>query len=77
MLPFLIRCIGVQRAHYLTLMTQPFAIQEAQAWGLVDAHDADSASLLRQHLLRLRRLSKLGLARYKHYIRDLRETLCR
>ena len=28
-LPFLIRRIGVQRAHYLTLMTKPIAVQEA------------------------------------------------
>lgn len=70
-LPFLIRRIGVQKAHYLTLMTKPIAVQEAQAWGLVDAHDVDSASLLRTHLLRLRRLSKPAIARYKRYMHDL------
>src|SRR5919109_5370763 len=64
-LPFLIRRIGFQRAHYLTLMTKPVSVQEAQAWGLVDVHEADSESLLRKHLLRLRRLSKPGIARYK------------
>ena len=74
-LPFLIRRIGVQRAHYLTLMTKPIAVQEAQDWGLVDAHDPDSASLLHRHLLRLRRLSKPGIARYKHYMHDLADIL--
>ena len=67
--------IGVQRAHYLTLMTKPIAVQEAQDWGLVDAHDPDSASLLHRHLLCLRRLSKPGIVRYKHYMHDLAEIL--
>jgi polyketide biosynthesis enoyl-CoA hydratase PksH len=74
-LPFLIRRIGVQKAHYLTLMTKPIGVQEAQAWGLVDAHDADSASLLRTHLLRLRRLSKPAIMRYKRYMHDLDRAL--
>jgi polyketide biosynthesis enoyl-CoA hydratase PksH len=74
-LPFLIRRIGVQRAHYLTLMTKPIAVQEEQDWGLVDAHDPDSASLLHRHLLRLRRLSKPGITRYKHYMHDLGDIL--
>jgi polyketide biosynthesis enoyl-CoA hydratase PksH len=74
-LPFLIRRIGLQRAHYLTLMTKPVSVQEAQAWGLVDVHDADSASLLRKHLLRLRRLSRPAIVRYKRYMYDLADTL--
>jgi polyketide biosynthesis enoyl-CoA hydratase PksH len=74
-LPFLIRRIGFQRAHYLTLMTKPIEVQEAQGWGLVDAHDPDSASLLHRHLLRLRRLSKSGITRYKHYMDDLADLL--
>jgi polyketide biosynthesis enoyl-CoA hydratase PksH len=74
-LPFLIRRIGFQRAHYLTLMTKPVAVQEAQAWGLVDVHDADSESLLRKHLLRLRRLGKPAIARYKRYMHDLADAL--
>jgi polyketide biosynthesis enoyl-CoA hydratase PksH len=76
-LPFLIRRIGVQRAHYLTLMTKPMTVQEAYHWGLVDAHDADSASLLHRHLLRLRRLSKTSIARYKRYMHDLVDSLRR
>jgi polyketide biosynthesis enoyl-CoA hydratase PksH len=74
-LPFLMRRVGFQRAHYLTLMTKPVSVQEAQAWGLVDVHDIDSESLLRKHLLRLRRLSKPAIARYKHYMHDLTDSL--
>src|SRR5215470_9626675 len=60
-LPFLIRRIGRQKAHYMTLMTAPIQVEEAHRWGLVDAYAADSADLLRRHLLRLRRLSKSGI----------------
>nr|BAP05579.1 CalS [uncultured Candidatus Entotheonella sp.] len=66
-LPFLIRRIGMQKAHYMTLMTAPIPVEEAHRWGLVDAYAADSADLLRRHLLRLRRLSKSGIRRYKQY----------
>lgn len=67
-LPFLVRRIGFQKAHYLTLMTHPISVQQAHQWGLVDAFDAESANLLRKHLLRLTRLSKTGIARYKSYM---------
>jgi len=70
-LPFLIRRIGHQRAHYMTLMTQPIPAETALAWGLVDAIDASSDELLRKHLLRLRRLSKKGIQRYKRYMAGL------
>jgi polyketide biosynthesis enoyl-CoA hydratase PksH len=70
-LPFLIRRIGLQKAHYMTLMTVPVQVEEAHRWGLVDAYAADSADLLRRHLLRLRRLSKSGIGRYKHYLSSL------
>ncbi len=70
-MPFLIRRVGFQKAHYLTLMTQPISIQQAHAWGLVDAYEAQSDSLLRKHLLRLRRLSKAGITRYKNYMSQL------
>jgi polyketide biosynthesis enoyl-CoA hydratase PksH len=56
-------------------MTKPITVQEAKTWGLVDAYDADSASLLRTHLLRLRRLSKPAIGRYKHYMHDLADAL--
>ncbi len=74
-LPFLIRRMGFQRAHYMTLMTQPLAVQKAAEWGLVDAFEANSESLLRKHLLRLRRLSKKGITRYKRYMGELDGTL--
>ncbi len=70
-LPFLIRRIGHQRAHYLTLMTQPISAEQALQWGLADAIGPDSEAILRKHLLRLRRLSKPALTRYKNYQSDL------
>jgi polyketide biosynthesis enoyl-CoA hydratase PksH len=74
-LPFLIRRIGFQKAHYLTLMTQPVSVQQAHTWGLVDMYDAQSESLLRRHLLRLRCLSKTGIKRYKRYMSELNDSL--
>lgn len=74
-MPFLIRRVGFQKAHYLTLMTQPVSVQQAHAWGLVDAYEAQSEALLRKHLLRLRRLSKLGISRYKSYMSELNNSL--
>jgi polyketide biosynthesis enoyl-CoA hydratase PksH len=78
-LPFLIRRVGFQKAHYLTLMTQPITAKQAFEWGLVDAFEPSSDALLRRHLQRLRRLSKTAIRRYKSYmsaiggpLRDLR-----
>ena len=70
-LPFLIRRIGVQKAHYLTLMAQPIAAKQALEWGLVDAVEPASEALLRRHLQRLRRLSKTAIRRYKTYINHI------
>jgi polyketide biosynthesis enoyl-CoA hydratase PksH len=67
-LPFLIRRIGFQKAHYLTLMTQPITAKQAHEWGLVDAVEPQSEVLLRRHLQRLRRLSKTAIRRYKNYM---------
>lgn len=67
-LPFLIRRIGFQKAHYLTLMTQPISAKQACEWGLVDAFEPLSEALLRRHLQRLRRLSKIAIRRYKTYM---------
>jgi len=66
-LPFLARRVGRQRAHYMAITTQSIDARQACAWGLVDACAADSDIVLRKHLLRLRRLPKRGLARYKEY----------
>ncbi|ELR72065.1 Methylglutaconyl-CoA hydratase [Fulvivirga imtechensis AK7] len=72
-LPFLIRRMGFSKAHYLTLMTQPIGARQAQEWGLVDACEENSENLLRKHLLRLRRLNKTGVARYKRYMNKLND----
>lgn len=74
-LPFLIRRIGLQKAHYMTLMTQPISVQRAHAWGLVNEYEETSESLLRKHLLRLKHLSKMAIVRYKRYMNELDTTL--
>src|SRR5262249_36321925 len=70
-LPFLIRRVGFQKAHYMTLMTQPITVQRAHTWGLVDEYEETSTALLRKYLLRLRRLSKKGITRYKRYMNEI------
>ncbi len=70
-LPFLARRIGLQKAHYMTLMTRPFLAEEAFACGLVDAIGDDAEVVLRKHLLRLQRLSPAAIGRYKAYLSDL------
>jgi polyketide biosynthesis enoyl-CoA hydratase PksH len=67
-MPFLIRRIGFQRAHYLTLMTQPIPAKQAWEWGLVDAYEPLSETLLHRRLRQLRRLSKTAIRRYKSYM---------
>jgi polyketide biosynthesis enoyl-CoA hydratase PksH len=74
-LPFLIRRVGFQRAHYMTLMTQPISVEQAHQWGLVDAFDTNSKDLVRKHLLRLRRLSQPGIEKYKKYRHSLDDIL--
>lgn len=74
-LPFLVRRVGFQKAHYMTLMTQPVSADQARQWGLVDACDANSQDLLRRHLLRLRRLSREAIIRYKDYMNRLDDSL--
>lgn len=70
-LPFLVRRIGLQKANYMSLMTQPIPAQQAHLWGLVDVFDGQSDNQLRKHLLRLKRLSKTAVTRYKHYMCQL------
>nr|AAW33971.1 PedL [symbiont bacterium of Paederus fuscipes] len=70
-LPFLIRRIGWQKAHYMTLTTKAITLQNALDWGLVDAAQGDSQALLRKYLLRLRHLSKSAISDYKHYMNGL------
>ncbi len=75
--PFLIRRMGSQKAHYMTMMTQPISARQALSWGLVDAYEENSENLLRKHLLRLRRLSKTAISRYKRYRNELDDSLSR
>lgn len=70
-LPFLIRRIGFAKANYMTLSTQPVTVQTAHEWGLVDAFEDNSENLLRKNLLRLRRLNKKSVARYKRYMASI------
>lgn len=70
-MPFLVARVGPARARYMTLMTQPITAEDGHLWGLVDALGNDSADLVRRHLLRLRRLPKPGVERYKRYMRRL------
>lgn len=74
-LPFLIRRIGFAKANYMTLMTQPVTVQNAHEWGLVDAYEENSENLLRRNLLRLRRLNKTSIARYKRYMHSIEGSL--
>jgi polyketide biosynthesis enoyl-CoA hydratase PksH len=74
-LPFLVRRVGFSRANYLTLNTQPVIARQALEWGLVDACEENSESLVRKHLVRLRRLTKPAIARYKHYTQSLHTTI--
>lgn len=74
-MPFLIRRIGMQRASYMTLSTQPVGVEQAHVWGLVDAWQAESLPLLQRHLVRLRRLPPRSVARYKQYMRELSDPL--
>ncbi len=74
-LPFLVRRMGPSKAHYMTLMTQPIRAEQALEWGLVDALDDNPANLLRKHLLRLRRLNKTAVRRYKTYMNAMTDML--
>jgi polyketide biosynthesis enoyl-CoA hydratase PksH len=67
-MPFLIRRVGLQRAHYLTLMTRPIDVKQALAWGLVDASGENSDRLLHVHLRRLKYVSGAAIAEYKAYM---------
>lgn len=74
-LPFLVRRMGFAKANYMTLMTNPVSARQAMEWGLVDAVEERSQGLLRKHLLRVRRLGKTGVGRYKRYMNTLDNSL--
>ncbi|MGP3972005.1 enoyl-CoA hydratase/isomerase [Streptomyces sp. 6N223] len=67
-MPFLVRRIGYQRAHYMTLMTRAITAEQAAHWGLADACAERSGALVSQHLSRLSKLPKDGIARYKRFM---------
>jgi len=67
-LPFLIRRIGRQKAHYMTLMTRPVSAAEAREAGLVDVVSDDPEAALCQHLARLKHLTRPAITRYKAYM---------
>ena len=71
-LPFLVRRIGWQNAHYMTLTAQTVSAAQAHKWGLVDVCDRDSAAQVQRHLRRLQHLCKDAVARYKRYAGELR-----
>ena len=64
--PFLAQRVGRQQAHALTLQTKPVNVQEAHRIGLVTQYGENSEQL-RQQLLRLRRLDRTAVKRYKDY----------
>jgi polyketide biosynthesis enoyl-CoA hydratase PksH len=70
-MPFLVRRVGHQKAHYLTLTSQTIDAKQAFEWGLVDACEQHSDLLLRRQLQRFRRLSKSSICRYKRYMGGL------
>src|SRR5262249_40217799 len=70
-MPFLVRRIGVQRANYLAISTQPITAKEAAEWGLVDRLADSSDAELQRHLRRLRRLPRESVAAYKRYLSGL------
>ncbi|WP_105979317.1 enoyl-CoA hydratase/isomerase [Bacillus paralicheniformis] len=74
-LPFLIRRMGYQRAHYMSLMTKPVSVEQAHVWGLVDSYEQEENYLLHKHLLRLRRLPKNGIRQYKRFMISVNDTL--
>jgi polyketide biosynthesis enoyl-CoA hydratase PksH len=67
-LPFLVRRVGWQRAHYMAVSTQTIGAGQAHNWGLVDVLDAYDGPAVRKHLGRIRRLSKVAIERYKRYV---------
>jgi polyketide biosynthesis enoyl-CoA hydratase PksH len=74
-MPFLMRRTGLQRAHYMTLMTRSFTAQEAFDYKIVDAIGDSVDIILRTHLIRLQRLNKTAITNYKSYLNTLNNDL--
>lgn len=70
-LPFLIRRVGFQKAHAMTLTTKPVGVKDALALGLVDGWEENSSALVHKYLSRLKCLNKTAITRYKRYMNSL------
>lgn len=70
-LPFLIQKIGSGHSRYMTLSTKPISAKTACEWGLVDICSEQSSSVLRQHLARMTKIPKDGVAHLKSYMDQL------
>lgn len=70
-MPFLIRRVGVQKAQWMTLITQGIPAQRAYEIGLVDEVNGNTADSLRRNLLRLTRLETDTIRNLKAYMSEL------
>lgn len=72
-MPFLIRRVGFQKAHRMTLLTQAVDATTAYQWGLIDELADNSKEALRRVLLRCRGLQKPAVKRMKSYMQQMWE----
>ncbi|HEX6969384.1 MAG TPA: enoyl-CoA hydratase-related protein [Micromonosporaceae bacterium] len=70
-LPFLIRRVGFQPAHAMTLTTLPVSADRALATGLVDEVVEDFTPVLRRLRARLTKLDTATIGDAKHYLRRM------
>jgi polyketide biosynthesis enoyl-CoA hydratase PksH len=70
-MPFLIRRIGIQKAQWMSLMTQGISVQKAYEIGLVDELSENTQEVLRRSLLRLTRLETTTILDLKDYMSKL------
>ncbi len=70
-MPFLIRRVGVQKAQWMTLITQGISAQRAYEIGLVDELSHNTNDTLRRSLLRLSRLETETVLDLKDYVSKL------
>jgi polyketide biosynthesis enoyl-CoA hydratase PksH len=70
-MPFLIKRIGVQKAQWMTLITQGISAERAYEIGLVDEVSDNPSDALRRNLLRLTRLETDTILNLKDYMSKL------
>ncbi|WP_103865518.1 enoyl-CoA hydratase/isomerase [Aquimarina sp. I32.4] len=70
-MPFLIKRIGVQKAQWMTLMTQEINSKRAYEIGLVDEITSNTENTLRRSVLRLLRLESSTVLDLKDYMSKL------